>query len=181
MQDFITLSQKIRADFEKEYDTEDLAVNDRIMLDELSTAMAQLELLNMELNTLLQESPIDTRRVTEVNKAISVIRTDISKIQDDLRITRKTRKEKTESIPEFIHDLKTRAAKFLSERLSYIYCPSCNTLVATIWLLDYNSSSKFLLVCPTCNNDFIINASQLDQRTNNRERVVPYSVRRDSS
>lgn len=179
MPDFITLSQKIRGDFEQEYDTDDLAVNDRVMLDELSTAMAQLELLNNELNILLEESPIDTRRVSEINKVISGIRTDVSRIQDDLRITRKTRKEKSDSVPEFIRDLKARASRFLEERMSYIYCPNCKTLVATLWLLDYSKPNKFLFTCPKCRHDFIIESALLDARTNNKERIVPYGLRKD--
>lgn len=175
MGSFTSKSKEIRDRFTSEYDVDDLAINDQIMLDELSTAMAQLELLNGELDTLLAADEIDLRRVSDINKVISTTRADISKIQEDLRITRKTRKEKSDSVPEFIRDLKLRASKFIEERMSHLYCPSCKTLVCSVWLLDYNKQNKILLECPKCGHRFIVESELLVKRTNDLQRLVPFS------
>lgn len=181
MGSFSTKSKEIRDRFSSEYDVDDLAINDQIMLDELSTAMAQLELLNAELDTLLTADEIDLRRVSDVNKVISTTRADISKIQEDLRITRKTRKEKSDSVPEFIRDLKQRASKFLEERMSHLYCPSCKTLVCSVWFLSYEQPNKILLECPKCGHKFIVESQTLNNRTNDLQRLVPYSQSKRST
>lgn len=172
--DFNRRVKQIRASFDEEYETEDIAANDKFMLDELATAMAQLEMLNAELQEALTETPMDTHKISDLNRIISGIRSDISKIQDDLKITRKTRKEKTDSIPDYIQDLKRRAAKFMHERMLQIYCPRCHSLIATIWLLDFKSANKFAFTCPQCKYEFIEESQLLEHHTNDKERIVPY-------
>ncbi len=171
--DLDVLSSSKLDQFLKDYDVEDLTSGDMLALEELSRALAQLEIFGEMLKEQLGNEDVNLRAVQDLNKIISTARSDISKLQDDLKISRKTRKEKTESVPDFIKDLKKRAKHFLESRLAYIYCPKCKTLLANVWLLDYNAGARFRFVCPNCKDDFMLYDFNLAERTNDPERIVP--------
>jgi len=157
----------------KEYDLSDLAENDRRQLEELASALAQASFFNWLLQDEAKKETIDVRKLKDLQKLLTDSRKDISSIQGDLRIDRKNRERKTESVPEYVKDIKTRALKFLSERLSYIYCPKCKFLLGNIWLYKYNLGSKFKFICPQCENEFIVIDSALEDRKNLSDAIVP--------
>lgn len=159
----------------KDYDLDDLASNDELLLNQLATALAQLDVYNEALAVYLEDTDnVDAAKVEKLQKVITAARSDASKIQDDLKISRKARKEKTASITEYISDLKIRAKHFLEQRLSYIYCPHCGTLVATLWLLDYTKGSRCNFVCPHCDRAFLVSDQDLFiNHTNDNDKLVP--------
>jgi len=140
-------------EFEKEYDLSDLKINDRAALRALVQAFLALEDYEQLLYRLRTEDEsvnADNIYVFEkVNKVASDLREDISKLQADLKITRKHRKSDEEtSFIDFLESLKARARKFYESKMQYIYCPKCNTLLGTIWTLYPNEKkNKIHLVC----------------------------------
>ena len=72
----------------------------------------------------------------KLSKVMSDLRSDISLLQTDLKITRKIRKSDQEtSFVTYLDHLKEQARTFYESRMLYIYCPKCNTLLGTIWTL----------------------------------------------
>ena len=158
-----------------EYDLSDLASNDRRQLEELASANAQAAYFNMLLEEEAQKDSVDIRKLKDLQTLLTGNRKDISTIQGDLKIDRKNREKKTESIPEYIKDLKDRGLKFLAERMSYIYCPKCKFLLGNMWLYKYSMGSKFKFICPNCENSFIVADSDLEQRKNIDTALIPKS------
>ena len=159
----------------EEYDLSDLATNDRRQLEELANALAQSTFFNALLEEESKKETPDIRRLKDIQALLTGIRKDVSTIQGDLKIDRKNREKKTESIPEYIKDLKDRGIKFLAARMSYIYCPKCKFIVGNMWLYDYTLGSKFKFICPRCENSFIVADSDLKTRKNLEDVLVPKS------
>ena len=158
-----------------EYDTSDMSANDLRQLEELASANAQAVWYSMLLAEEAQKESIDTRKLKDFQTLLTGSRKDSSMIQGDLKIDRKNREKKTESIPEYIKDMKDRGLRFLSERMSYIYCPKCKFLLGNIWLYKYSMGSKFKFICPNCENNFIVADSDLEQRKNIDTALIPKS------
>jgi len=91
----------------------------------------------------------------KLNNVMSKLRQDISKMQDDLKITRRIRKgDQEESILAYINGLKVKARKFYENRADYIFCPKCNMLIASVWTLYPQAKNVFTLTCQrTLEND----------------------------
>jgi chromosome segregation ATPase len=163
------------AKLNEEYDLSDLAANDRMQLVGLAEAMTQLDqytaLLNRELDQ--EDDDINISRIKNLQRLISDARKDISSISDDLKISRKIREKSEEDLTTYIASLKERAANFLEDRLSYIYCTECKTLVATMWLLDYNKGGKSNFVCSKCGQSFLVVHNSLEKRKNVDDALVP--------
>jgi hypothetical protein len=143
--------QKKIAEFESEYDTSDMKINDRMILRQLAQAAIAIEdyenfTFNLRTEGISNETII---LFDKIQKIMSDLRKDISAMQDDLKITRKIRKgEKEESVVQYIETLKIKAKKFYENKHQYIFCPKCNMLLGTIWFLYPNDSkNKIQLRC----------------------------------
>jgi NAD-dependent SIR2 family protein deacetylase len=92
---------------------------------------------------------LDLEKFDKLNTSANKLRTDISKLQGDLKITRSVRKaDKEISAAETIEDLKKRAKEFYQSKMSYIYCPKCNMLLGTVWVLyTEDRKNKITLHC----------------------------------
>lgn len=137
--------QKKLSDFEEQYDTSDMKLNDREGLYELMKAYITLEDMN-EASYRLRVQPelteYDMSRLEKITKIISTIRTDISKLQDDLHISRRVRKgEKEESVLSYIEKLREKAKEYTNAKFGRVYCPNCKMLVGSVWAL-YPESKK---------------------------------------
>jgi len=173
--DLLKQTELERNKLNDEYDLSDLAANDRRQLEELASANAQAAYFNMLLEEESQKESVDIKKLKDLQILLTGNRKDISTIQSDLKIDRKNREKKTESIPEYIKDLKDRGLKFLAARMSYIYCPKCKFLVGNMWLYKYSMGSKFKFICPSCENSFIVADSDLEQRKNVATALIPKS------
>lgn len=139
------------AEFDNDYDLSDLKINDREALRALIQAIITLEdyeqyLFKLRSAGITQDTLFTTEKL---HKAMSDLRADISKLQGDLNITRKVRKSDQDvSVLAFIDGLKEKAKRFYESKMSYIFCPKCHMLLATIWTqypdLERN---KIALVC----------------------------------
>jgi hypothetical protein len=151
--------EKKLVEFEKDYELNDLKINDMDTLRALVQAQIALEdyeqfLFKERANTVSLDNIV---LIDKIQKVMSDLRSDISSFQNDLKITRKFRKSDQEtSIISFIDSLKAKAKKFSESKMSYVYCDRCNMLVATIWTLyPTESKNKLRFVCnrPTENGE----------------------------
>jgi len=159
-----------------DYDMEDMKINDMGQLRSLALAQLQLDDLEQTAYVIRQKTDTTSVQILEkINRILSGLRDDISKISSDLQLTRKIRKQSKESsIIDAINDLRGKARKFYRERMLYVFCPECKMLLATLWL-NYSSEeyNQLQLKCKRCNNKFTQDLTPLYKTDNkNLEDVV---------
>ena len=160
----------------EDYDLDDMKANDRLQLRAL--ALAEMQLADLEKATYYIRQNVTQNNVImieKLNNTMSKLRSDISKISDDLQLTRRIRKQSQEAnVISYIEDIKTRARKFYKERMLYVFCPECKFLLSTIWLLYPDQEhNEIHLECEHCGNKFVQPLSGLYERENkNLEDVV---------
>jgi hypothetical protein len=174
--------------FEDDYDLSDLKVNDREVLRGLVQSIISLEDYEQELFKVRSTgiTPENILLIDKLQKAMSDLRKDISNMQNDLAITRKTRRSDQEtSVLAYIDSLKDKARKFLETRQAYIICPKCSTLLSTVWTLYPQSDNKITLTCKQkdkdgvpCNTKFTVTTKELlVNKQTNRPEVLPDSLK----
>jgi hypothetical protein len=159
----------------EDYDIDDLKYNDRIQLRDLVIAMITNDDLS---HTLYKETmsgntdPQSIALIDKLHRAISTTRSDISKIQDDLKLSRKIRQsDKEESVSDYIQNLIKKAKHRYEETLTYIYCPKCRMLVCNIWFQYPENENTVELTCgrnmgdednpKICGHKFKVNSKEL--------------------
>jgi len=168
------IQRKIK-EFENDYDVSDMKINDLNVLRALCQALITLEDMEQASYKMRAEgfTGDNITKMEKVNRGMSDLRADISKLQDDLRITRKIRKgEREESVLAYIEKLKDKARRFARSRQMYIFCPKCKMLLGTLWTLYPDEErNKIRLVCnrvqddgTKCNEVVHIGTSELLQR-----------------
>ena len=137
-----------------------------------SRALAQIQLDDLEQTAFVVRQKTDSTSVQileKINRILSGLRDDISKISADLQLTRKIRKQSKESsIIDAINDLRSKARNFYQERMLYVFCPECRMLLSTLWL-NYSSEeyNKLQLKCKRCKHKFTQDLAPL-YKTDNR-------------
>lgn len=162
------INEKLK-EFELDYDLTDLKVNDKSVLRALIQALLSLEkfeqmAFKIQSNLTKPEyASIGLADLERLNRVMTVIRTDISRMQEDLKITRKTRKsDREESVIAYIDNIKARSRKFLESRYGSVYCPNCKMLIGRVWAKDGdNSNNKFWFYCKRCDERVIITFPEL--------------------
>lgn len=153
-----------------DYDMEDMKINDMGQLRSLALAQIQLDDLEQVAFETRQKTDSTSIQILEkVNRILSGLRDDISKISADLQLTRKIRKQSKESsIIDAINDLRSKARNFYQERMLYVFCPECKMLLSTLWL-NYSSEeyNKLQLKCGRCKHTFTQDLAPL-YKTDNR-------------
>lgn len=174
-------------EFGEDYDLSDLKINDRMALRALIQAVIGLEDYEQLLFRLRTDGiNTDTAfKIEKLQKIMSDLRADISKIQTDLNITRKVRKSDQDvSVMAYIEDLKTKARKFYESKMFYVFCPKCNMLISTIWYLYPEEDNYVVLKCnrtmdddSKCGTRVKITSKELlaNRGTNNRK-IIPESM-----
>lgn len=174
-------------EFEEDYDLSDMKINDKQTLRNLAQAIIALEDLEQAMYQLRTQGITDSNLMLhdKVTSQMSRIRSDISKMQDDLKITRKSRKaDKEESVLNFLNDLKDKAKRTYEARMSYIYCPECNMLLGTTWFLWPNADNKLSFKCKrkldtgeTCKGKAVVSSKELiENRGTNQPSILPDSM-----
>jgi len=174
--------------FSEDYDISDLKINDRETLRGLIQALLALEDYEQASYKLREEGITvgNLQLMEKVNKTMSDLRSDISKLQADLNITRKVRKaDKEVSVISYIDSLKVKAREFYESRMSYVFCPKCNLLLGTFWCLFPNESkNKILLICnrdlgegQICGERVTVTTKELiDNDGTNSKDIIPESM-----
>lgn len=140
------------AQFEEDYDTSDLKYNDKETLRALIQAMIGLEDMEQMSFTIREKAVDDDQamaRLDRITRMMQSTRNDISRMSEDLNITRKIRKgEKEESVLAYVQKLKTKAAQFVNAKFGRVYCPNCHTLIGSVWALYPDAKdNKFSFYC----------------------------------
>lgn len=183
------ISKKM-TEFEKDYEIGDLKYNDKQMLQSLIEGLIALEDLEDHSRRIREKELLDEDSIEDLRKltfTISKQRSDISKIQDDLRIARKGREsEKDLSVLNYIEKLKKDATLFYEKKQNYVFCPKCRMLLFTGWFLFPNENNAVKLTCGRtfqddesmkkekgCGHTFTITSKELVKRKNkNLEDVI---------
>lgn len=174
--------------FAEDYDLSDLKINDREQLRALIQAIISLEDYEQALFRIRGDGiTVNNLSVTkELQKAMSDLRSDISRIQDDLNIKRKVRKsDKDQSALAYIDSLKENARKFYESRMTYIFCPKCNMLLATFWCqYPEEDKNKMSFVCGrklengnVCGEKIIISPKEIYEDGTNNKKIMPEAMR----
>ena len=160
----------------KDYDMEDMKINDKAQLRSLALAQIQLDDLEHTAFQLRQKTDSTSVQMLEkINRILGGLRTDISSISSDLQLTRKIRKQSKESsVIDAINDLRGKARKFYRQKMLYVFCPECKMLLSTLWLNYSNEeSNKLHLKCNRCNHSFTQKLAPLyDTNNKNIEDVI---------
>jgi len=175
-------------EFDNDYDLSDLKINDKDILRALIQAQITLEDYE-QFQFKVRSAGISEANVManeKLQRAMSDLRDDISKLQNDLNITRKIRKSDQDvSVLTYIDGLKEKAKKFYASKMSYIFCPKCNMLLATVWTLyPENERNKIALICERilddgskCGEKIIIGTRELsEKRGTNKKEITPESM-----
>lgn len=163
----INLEDRIKETIDRlalDYDLSDMKSNDMVQVRALALAQLQLEDLELEAFKVRQDAVDGTtiQILEKLNRILSSLRDDITKISNDLQLTRQIRKQSKETtVIDAIKDLKTRAYKFYKQKMLYVFCPECKMLLATIWLQYPDTKTKITFTCKRCNNRFTQELSEL--------------------
>lgn len=175
-------------EFAKDYDIDDLKINDRLILRALAQSLINLEDLEIISFNLRKDGVSDDNILffDKLSNTMSNLRKDISKMQDDLKITRRIRKgDKEEGIIALVDSIKEKARIFYDQKMAHIFCPKCNMLLGSIWVLYPYSKNKITL---TCNRDLgngefcktVVNTTSkelMENRGSNKPEILPESMR----
>lgn len=143
---------RLMKQFEDEYDLTEMLPNDRVVLKNLISAMLQLDDYTDVLEEISKEGITQGNIliVRELNTICKTLRTGISEMQNDLKITRNVRKaDKEVSVINYLEDLKVKAKTFAHRKMHYVFCEKCGQLLATIWWQINDSKNNVIVV--TCN------------------------------
>ncbi len=177
------------AEFEEDYDLSDLKINDKDSLRALIQKHITLEDYEQHLFKMRADGISENQlfAMEKFQRAMSDLTSDISKLQNDLMITRKVRKSDREaSVIAYMEDLNQKAKKFYESKMSYIFCEKCNMLLATFWVLfPEEERNKIALVCnrdlgdgTKCGHKNIVDTkSLLKKRGTNNIEITPESMR----
>jgi hypothetical protein len=142
--------------FQTEYGVDMNESNDTEALKLLVKHTLQLETLDIQIRNL-QELPSMTNEDTRTLKNLSDVQrslvTSVTELQDRLGISRKARKEKQiDDVPQFIENLKTKAAEFWDRKTVQIRCEKCQIELGRYWLNfpKRPNSINIELVCERC-------------------------------
>lgn len=176
------------AEFSEDYEISDLKYNDRETLRSMMIALINLEDLD-KVSFEITSSGITYDNLTlmdRINSMSSKLRADISKMQDDLKISRKSRNSgKEESVVAYIENLKLKAQEFSETKMNYIFCPKCNMLLSTVWILYEDEKHNIItLKCKRkleddaiCGETVRINLLELKDVKTNKVQLLPETIR----
>ena len=119
----------------------------------------------------------------------SELRRDISKAQIDLKISRKIRKgDDREDVIQKVETLTEKANQFYKQKMAYSLCPSCDMLLATIWVQYQEVDNELTFICNRrkagkepgilCNHKFTVGTKELwsGKAVSNKPEVLPESI-----
>lgn len=187
-QDFEDRINKKIDEFGKDYDLDDLKINDKDTLRAFVQAIIALEDYERIIFSIRTEGDIAQYNINVVDrlqKIMSDLRKDISRFQEDLNITRKIRKsDKESSVVSYISNLKDQARQYYESKMSYIFCPECNMLLGNIWTLYTEEDNKVVLRCnrtlddgSKCGTKVTVTTKELmENRGTNKPSITPDSL-----
>jgi hypothetical protein len=175
--------------FKEDYDLDDMNMNDKVILRNLVQSMIMLEDIEITMfNSRVADGGITGGNISlleKLGKMASDLRADISKMQDDLKITRRVRKSDKElSAVAYLQNLQQKAKEFYEAKMMYVYCNKCNTLLGTVWCLYPEAKeSRLHFHCrkklengSLCNNVVKLTTAELFEMRGNNTKNVPEAI-----
>lgn len=165
------LEEKIEAkmqDFGEDYDLADMKINDRLVLRNLIITIITLEELEETFAGMRTDISEGTMlMVDRLAGVMSKLRKDISDMQNDLKLTRKLRKEgREESFLAWLDKMRERAAEFYTEKTLSIFCPDCRMFLGSIWLLYPEEDNSIFWYCRRCKKSIEVELKELYDKGN---------------
>jgi len=150
-----TFSERVKTkmeEFERDYDLTDMKYNDTQTLEVLCKSLVTMEDYDDILVTLrtggLRDLAQNITLIDKFSNITSNIKKDISKAQEDLKISRKSRKaSREESAMAELKRLREAARRFYNKVHSYIYCDECHMLLGTVWFNYPDEDNEISLTC----------------------------------
>jgi hypothetical protein len=181
------IADKIKQ-FGEDYDLDELNSNDKLLLRSLAQSFLSLEDFELITYNIRQKSITydDLPVLEKLSKIMTDLRSDISSLQNDLKITRKLRKsDKEQSVIAYIEELKEKAREFYEQKMMYIFCPKCDMLLGTFWTLYPNEEkNKIKLVCnrvmedgETCGEVVILGTKELLESGSTNKKDIPEAIK----
>jgi hypothetical protein len=143
-----------------EYDLSDMKYHDLMVLQRFFTAMIRLEDAEADLEDRYEDLGANEKAREEA--ALSTLRNDILKMQNELGISKLKRNEQLEDNPVLLFDdIRARAKKFLEERLCWVNCPVCGMQLVKVHFTYPKAVNTMKLVCGRCDHEFVTNAEDI--------------------
>jgi len=149
--DLETQVQEQLDSLEKDYDFSDMKYNDMVLLENMAMLMVRLNNSEPIVEERIRDGTLDAHAALKEEQRLKTLRDGIRDIQRDLGILRVKRVEDTEDNPRLLFDeIRSRAHKFLRERLIYVKCPECSIVICTVNFLYPEQSNQITLICQKC-------------------------------
>lgn len=163
------IEEKLK-EFESDYDLSDMKINDKLVLRNLIISLLSLEDLETKFAGLRMDVSEETIVLLDkLSRVMASLRSDISSMQNDLKLTRKIRKEgQEENFMTWLDNTKRKAMKFYEQKMLYIFCTECKMLLANVWLLYPDEElNEIELHCKRCGHIVVEELAPL-YKTKNR-------------
>jgi hypothetical protein len=144
----------------EEFDLSDMQYHDLLLLERFFTALIRLEEAEADLEDRYEDLGANEKAREEA--ALSTLRNDILKMQNELGISKLRRAEQLEDNPVLLFDdIRSRAKKFLEERLCWVNCPVCGMQLTKVHFTYPKVSNTLTLICGRCEHEFKITSEEI--------------------
>jgi hypothetical protein len=145
---------EILKDYSDKYDLATLSSpNDKANLEMLINNQIIVESVQSKLQELTQDDPVEN--IDMIQRLSSSLKDIIERnlqLERALALDRKTRNQNnSESIAEYLVNLKQTAQDFLERRLVKLYCPDCKILLSRFSIVHDHSFFDIRVNCNQCN------------------------------
>ena len=154
-------------EYKAKYDVDSLSSpNDQANLNAMIRNSIAIEQLQYELSKLVEEDVIkNSTQINRLNTAINELIESNMKVERQLSIDRKTRKQETDLNPaDYIAALKQRAREFLNDprRLIKVFCKKCQIMVGRLSPVYDTNEFNARFQCPQCKSFSIVSRKEKD-------------------
>ena len=156
--------------FAEDYEIGDLKINDQMTLRSMIQSILSLEdyeqlEYKMQKELVADQANYDNilGKLEKLSKIKQVLLDGISKMQDDLKISRKVRQSDRDlSVQSAVDDMKARAKVFYQNKFGRVFCPDCKLLLGSVWVLyPEEKQNRFWFYCKRCDKKVIITFPEL--------------------
>lgn len=143
---------RIMAEYREKYDVDSLQnPNDKANLETMIRNQLLIEKLQDRLDGIADNTDVDPMEVKKILDSITALSQTNMQYERTLGIDRKTRKtEQAESFPDYLKAIKTHGREFIDQRLTRVFCKSCNIMVGRISGVYDTTEFNAAFQCPQC-------------------------------
>lgn len=156
---------EILKDYSDKYDLATLSSpNDRANLEMLINNQVIVESIQSKLQEVAEDDPVaNIELVQRLGSALKDMIERNLQLERALALDRKTRNSsQSESVADYIVNLKQIAQDFIERRLIKLYCPSCKILLMRFSSVHDHNPFSISVKCTQCNQDVIAAREEKD-------------------